>query len=472
MSCTTFHRPLPIETCDAILDCLPPRDIFALGKCSKTARFNVMHYKQRVFSVQYAYRNFFSIDEIAEFQKIQSSIALLVSGSTVLEFFNREVYNGDLDMYCHFRLCKPAAEWLIGRGYLFEPVEGQVSDFDNAFSEVYDKECTTTEVIVVPNDSDIRDYTFDTIAAVWNFIRGSSRIQLIATRGSPLETIFSFHSTCVMNIFTHRAAYCLFPKLTLEDKTTLLIDLQAPLNMRDMCPIRKYQDRGFSVVHRPTFEEACDPSSSISFLALRYVGDAHCCRIPFHDLGGNLSSVDIIESNSWDMAYTRKHNTIDFCSLSVPGAIVDYVIGPHNIALVRAQMSAVSTILDNGVLQGDVAMTAIQKLVRDSNYRPVKESLVWMEFRKLFDYVKINSLSISAPTGQDLIKLLLMIQRRYTGMTMDDPFTKTEEGVTKLIMSIRVGLLRTNVNRDALHALIHSFTSDNIHVTLHGQMQM
>lgn len=239
---------------------------------------------------------------------------------------------------------------------------------------------------------------------------------------------------CVMNIFTHRAAYCLFPKLTLEDKTTLLIDLQAPLNMRDMCPIRKYQDRGFSVVHRPTFEEACDPSSSISFLALRYVGDAHCCRIPFHDLGGNLSSVDIIESNSWDMAYTRKHNTIDFCSLSVPGAIVDYVIGPHNIALVRAQMSAVSTILDNGVLQyvscfyyivilnqlfrGDVAMTAIQKLVRDSNYRPVKESLVWMEFRKLFDYVKINSLSISAPTGQDLIKLLLMIQRRYTGMTM------------------------------------------------------
>lgn len=98
-------------------------------------------------------------------------------------------------MYCHFRLCKPAAEWLIGRGYLFEPVEGQVSDFDNAFSEVYDKECTTTEVIVVPNDSDIRDYTFDTIAAVWNFIRGSSRIQLIATRGSPLETIFSFHSS-------------------------------------------------------------------------------------------------------------------------------------------------------------------------------------------------------------------------------------------------------------------------------------
>ncbi|KAH7873117.1 uncharacterized protein C8R40DRAFT_1050423, partial [Lentinula edodes] len=328
----------PLETCDSILDCLPPRDLLALALCSKTTRMNVTTYKERVFSIQHAYRKFFTIDEIAGFQKLQNSTALLVSGSTALQFFNRDNYNGDLDSYCHFRLCKPVAEWLIGRGYLFEPIGKQTSEFDQTFSEISD-------------DADIQDYTFDTIAAVWNFIRGSSKIQLIGTRGSPLETIFSFHSTCVMNIFTHRAAYCLFQKLTLEDKAAMLIDLQAPLNFHDMCPIRKYENRGFDIIHRPTFQQACDPSSSISFLALRYIGDSHCCRIPFHDMDGDLSAVDTIESNSWDMAYTRKFNTIDFCSLNVPGAVVDYVVGPHNIALARAQIRAINTVLQGGILQ-------------------------------------------------------------------------------------------------------------------------
>lgn len=131
----------------------------------------------------------------------------------------------------------------------------------------------------------------------------------------------------------------------------MLIDLQAPLNFHDMCPIRKYENRGFDIVHRPTFQQACDPSSSISFLALRYIGDSHCCRVPFRDMNGDLSGIDTIESNSWDMAYTRKFNTIDFCSLKVPGAIVDYVVGPHNIALARAQMRAINTVLQGGILQ-------------------------------------------------------------------------------------------------------------------------
>lgn len=83
----------------------------------------------------------------------------------------------------------------MGRGYLFEPVGKQTSEFERTFSEICEKENTTTETIAVADDSDIRDYTFDTIAAVWNFVRGPSKIQLIGTRGSPLETIFSFHSS-------------------------------------------------------------------------------------------------------------------------------------------------------------------------------------------------------------------------------------------------------------------------------------
>lgn len=63
-------------------------------------------------------------------------------------------------------------------------------------------------------------------------------------------------------------------------------------------------------------------------------------------------------------------------------------------------------------------MTAIQRIIRGVKRRPLNESPVWIEFQKLFDYVEHHSIAISAPTAQELIKLLLTIQRRYSGMIM------------------------------------------------------
>ncbi|KAH7879664.1 uncharacterized protein C8R40DRAFT_1029990, partial [Lentinula edodes] len=235
----------PLETSEAIMDCLPVSDLLTLSKSCKQTRIDVTNYKKRVFSIKHAYRNFFNMEEIAQFQKLQSSIGLLVSGSIVLEFFNRESYNGDLDAFCNIRYCTIAGEWLISRGYSFQPKENQPLDFNDSFTQI----SSNNQTRLTTTDEDSENYNFNTVAGVWDFMRNTSKIQLIATCGAPLECIFCFHSTCVMNVFTHQAAYCFFSKLTLEDKTTMLIDLQAPLTERQMYPIRKYEHRGFSIMH-------------------------------------------------------------------------------------------------------------------------------------------------------------------------------------------------------------------------------
>lgn len=123
----------------------------------------------------------------------QQSIGLLVSGSIALEFFNREAYDGDLDAFCNVLYCKVAGEWLMSHGYLYQRKEGQAVEFIDSFSE--------TPITSTTIDADTEEYRFSTVTAVWDFVKNSSKIQLIATCGAPLECIFSFHSSSLTILF-------------------------------------------------------------------------------------------------------------------------------------------------------------------------------------------------------------------------------------------------------------------------------
>ncbi|KAJ3854697.1 hypothetical protein EV368DRAFT_13760, partial [Lentinula lateritia] len=191
----------------------------------------------------------------------QAATGLLVSGSTALHFFTRTFYGGDLDTYCQLSFSKTAGHWYLTHGYSFAPAEGQMNDFNADVDRV------NAAIEEEPF------YKLNNIAAVWNFKQGSQQIQLIATHMSPLHTIFSFHSTCVMNVLTHNAAYCLFPQLTLERKTTLLVDLQCPLTEIQMNAVKKYIDRGFDILHQAPVSMTSHPLSALTFLHPRFIGD-------------------------------------------------------------------------------------------------------------------------------------------------------------------------------------------------------
>ncbi|KAH7879659.1 uncharacterized protein C8R40DRAFT_1165909 [Lentinula edodes] len=448
MSQTTFKHPLPLETSEAILDLLPLPDLLSFGKTCKQTRMDVRKYKER------------------------SSVGLLVSGSTVLEFFNREIYNGDLDTFCNIQHCKIAGDWLISHGYSYRPKEGQAIDFDSSFSETYNKE-TASET---PEDADTDEYKFNTVVNIWNFMRSSSKIQLIATGGAPLESIFSFHSTnqssaCVMNVFTHRAAYCLFSKLTLEEKTTMLIDIQAPLNAREMYPIQKYKNRGFNVIHYPDFRLVCDPSSSLSALVPRYVGDRHCCRVPFHQCSTTTSDIDFLEVNSWVMGYTTRFNTIKVSVLSISGIAVDCVFAPQNLAQIRTQLAAIRDLIRIGAVRSELAIMLIQTIIRDSHQRPITESSFWIQFRKIFNCVNNSGMSVHPATSQQLIELFMVVRSNYTDVTVDDPYVIHDENdVAKLRLIINIGPAKTRVNRVTLTTWARAFAAHDILIMLYQKM--
>lgn len=77
-----------------------------------------------------------------------------------------------------------------------------------------------------------------------------------------------------MNFITFGAAYCLFPRATLERRTTVLAAC-----LEDCSPkaIMKYATRGWTIV--PSADSIDDPAFSST---KRHVLDSHCWRVPLN----------------------------------------------------------------------------------------------------------------------------------------------------------------------------------------------
>ncbi|KAJ3774229.1 hypothetical protein FB446DRAFT_490272 [Lentinula raphanica] len=126
-----------------------------------------------------------------------------------------------------------------------------------------------------------------------------------------VEAILGFHSTCVMNVITHRTAYCLFAKPTLLDKNSFTFNNS--LTDVDSLPIRhKWMARGFNVVHCPSADDLVCFDSGITIRHYRWVGDSACLKMDLehHDDFDESNESDPIESNSWGIRYQTTHTTI------------------------------------------------------------------------------------------------------------------------------------------------------------------
>ncbi|KAJ3916317.1 hypothetical protein F5877DRAFT_46870, partial [Lentinula edodes] len=342
----------PLELLDNIRDNLTPVGLDSLSRISRGFRKATRVYKDRVFSVKTAYRGVFEDNtEIGEFQDLQGRCGLLVSGSTALGFFNHCSYAGDLDTYCQFEASFMAGEWFISHGFTFVPTFGQANDYNVDIGRVRKLRRDTPQAVALQVDSDIREYKLNNIAVVWNFKRRSLRVQLIATIGAPLETILSFHSTCVMNIFTHRSAYCLFPHLTLEEKKTLLINIQLPLTEVQANALSKYERRGFKIVHQPPLCSVVNETSALTFLRPRFVGDSHCYKVPFEYVGKGEVRPDFVEANSWGIIYLRKFNTIYFGSVNLPDPLPSYIAFRDDLATINRHLRSMDQHIADGLIE-------------------------------------------------------------------------------------------------------------------------
>ncbi|KAJ3720686.1 hypothetical protein C8R42DRAFT_538107, partial [Lentinula raphanica] len=169
-------------------------------------------YVSSIYRILSAY---FTRDEVDSFRNLQAVTGMVISGSSALQFFNREVYDtndhrSDLDTYCVLSKCDAVGDWLLSHNYEYQPQRNQLPCFADDWKKTQESKSTS-----IDTNLESERYPSRTFASVWNFIRDGRTVQVIAVKVSVVESILSFHSTCVMNIITHRAAYCLFAKATL-----------------------------------------------------------------------------------------------------------------------------------------------------------------------------------------------------------------------------------------------------------------
>ncbi|KAK7678738.1 hypothetical protein QCA50_018320 [Cerrena zonata] len=221
-----------------IIFCLCPAITLVrlLQTCSRV-RAAVMDYMSYNFSVDRLLSRYFS--HPITFRYIQARSATIISGSTALQFFDRTFYpESDLDLYIPMAWRERLGCYLLNEGYTFSPSPKQHPTFHIAVSD--------REVL----SSRGRYGHLKAIAGVFNFTKltalGQLRIQMMVAVRSTLEVILNYHSTCVMNLITFDKAYCLYPRATLEDRTSLIC------TSRDDEVIERvydrYRERGWTMV--------------------------------------------------------------------------------------------------------------------------------------------------------------------------------------------------------------------------------
>ncbi|KAK0448212.1 hypothetical protein EV421DRAFT_1660347, partial [Armillaria borealis] len=181
---------------------------------------------------------------------------VLISGSQALSVFTGEQYlNSDLDLYIN---------------------QYQRRDLTNVLECIGYTSCGSLRPPLL-RPSIVRwqsiEYADKSIADVEEFRNGSGAVmQVISSYGPLLDIILGFHSMCVMNVVAHKYAYCLYPKVTLIIKASIV---QSGDDNNTIRAQNKYADRGYRLL----CHEMLTPTLDFQ-LQSRSVGDRHCQTLP------------------------------------------------------------------------------------------------------------------------------------------------------------------------------------------------
>ncbi|KAJ4475399.1 hypothetical protein C8R41DRAFT_923619 [Lentinula lateritia] len=455
---------LPLDLLENITNHLSPVDLESFGRCCHLFRQHTTAYKNRVFCIERAYRGIFDdVKVLKDFQNLQTSTGLIVSGSTALRFFTRVEYGGDLDCYCHLPQAIESGLWFLAHDFLFTPTGDQLDDFAADFTrlcKLYDDETPLGGNAV---EEDIRDYKLDNIASVWNFKRGSLIVQLMGTLSSPLTTILSFHSTCVMNILSHDAAYCLFPNLTLERRASLLINLTLPMTEVQATAVNKYSQRGFDILRNAPTSSTCNPNSAVTFLRPRFVGDRHCHKITFKNLTGNANQGNFIEANSWGMTYLRKFNSTTTIDIDIACA-TPYIAFTGDILDIQRHLRAVDGLIERQLLSDETALLTIQTLISQNARRPHPASFPWHALNSVMSILRgRTAFSFTSTVAHMLYEFFCIIDKTCTSCPSIDVSLSTNTS-HKSVLTISLDIMhpKRRIDWDDLREKALYFADDNI----------
>ncbi|KIK56018.1 hypothetical protein GYMLUDRAFT_174917 [Collybiopsis luxurians FD-317 M1] len=283
LSRLTFNiSPLPDLTF-RLLSFFSQRELAIYSGVSKTSHQEMLNFSRLAFDLTQVLSQFFLDQEIIQFRVIQALTRMVISGSTALQFLQRESYpNSDLDIYVEHCFAHIVGHFLMSLHYTFDPQNNSRNNFDTAITAIH-----------LRSEADpVHQYSLSHIARVYNFVKGANqRIQLITAVFSPLDIILNFHSTVVMNVISYSHAYSIYPHATFEDRTSLICSCKEGPELDQA--LQKYINRGWTIInadgdlkghypadHTPTHADPGDRLASFQVGKERRLGDRHTWVLP------------------------------------------------------------------------------------------------------------------------------------------------------------------------------------------------
>ncbi|KAL0056852.1 hypothetical protein AAF712_016535 [Marasmius tenuissimus] len=340
---------LPGTTHDSIFRDLSFNDHYAYSRVNRAANEAIKGFSKKGYQVERVLSRFFGPEDIRRFRILQYHVGFLISGSTALSFFEREVYeNADLDVYVDLKYAIFIADFLERIGYIYEPYRtdfrhqrdkypDELDDAINQFSQELDE--------LGREELNWNRYPWGGVVDVLHFRRGEREVQIILCEGSPLGVILGFHSTVVMNLISYSHAISLYPQSTFRDRVSLL-NSPSPRevgtrNYTDA--IKKYEKRGWKMINSGSGCNALSRHSDLNMF-LRRVGDRHCWTIPLDPVNDfvmegplQLGRSESSFKQSWRLIYASGRASLrEGTSLLDVGVLKrSYCLEPETAAAIR-----------------------------------------------------------------------------------------------------------------------------------------
>lgn len=203
---------------DLILCDLSPRTLVWLSRTCRRAHEAVNRFACRAYNINRHLSRYFP-DPLA-FRSLQARTGLVISGSNALQFLDRSFYpESDLDLYAHPGHVYEALEWLDSVGYKYQPEQWQEPDWHDEVSVDWDGTAKRIDRFGEMMINRQLDMMYSDVAGVYTFTRlvtmdtetVTLKVQIIASKCNPIQTITQFHSSLSICRFSFGHLFEVFP---------------------------------------------------------------------------------------------------------------------------------------------------------------------------------------------------------------------------------------------------------------------
>ncbi|TCD60895.1 hypothetical protein EIP91_009321 [Steccherinum ochraceum] len=258
-----------LEICDA-------QTIYRLQRCCRPFCAATRRYCSSRFHLRRLTANrFFTETQTAALRRLLRQTNAFIGGSQAVSLFSRQTFHtADLDIYVDHRTASAWSQFFTRVcDYNFIPKRDQPARWEEALElehwtvSIYQEIGTVLDFKLRRNESD------------WNV-----QLIVIPNTVSPLSSVLRYHSTAVMCFITADVAYCLFPRATICNRRSMVLDT---VHQRGRCEeaYNKYRQRGWTVEFR---EDILDDDIERMFRpGERWVGDGLTWRIQFGEDRGH-----------------------------------------------------------------------------------------------------------------------------------------------------------------------------------------